>query len=120
MKRMKRKEQFIDVIGTWTGEDGDEVTQWLDANGYKYAIQREDDEALADRIKQETAYLAQANDTETKVEDEARVRLVIVGPRLWEQWNMDRGDVLTMRHRRDEQRLTVMETDHIDSDYTDI
>lgn len=119
MRRMKSKQKLIQVVGEWTGVE-DEVTQWLTDNDYVWKIQTEDETNRLDRIKQEQEYLDESGKQDV-VDAEARVRLVIVGSRLWEQWQLDKGESLCLREKKDgRESLFTTYQESLDSEFDEV
>lgn len=107
MKQMKRKDQFITVVGTWDGTEG-EITQWLTANGYVWIIQTESPEQIGWRTKPR----ALGTDDNT----EAIKQLSIIGPELHESCDLSKGSTLLVMAGR----LSSMDADWLESEYEDI
>lgn len=119
MKIYQSKPKTIKLIGTWTGVE-DEVTQWLTDNDYTWKIQVEDDESTQDRIKSEQQY-QKASGEVTDIDTEPRTRLFVVGSRLWEQWQIDKGEALGLREDRDGQfRLHTTHQEILDADFDEV
>lgn len=85
MKRMKSKDQFINIVGTWGGEGDDAVTEYLKANDYVFKIQRGDKRGGP-----------KWGDEELDAVQEKQVRLVVLGDGLYQQWSAEPGAVLVL------------------------
>lgn len=88
MYEMTSKPHKIQVIGVWNNDDNTEVTDWLNANGYKWIVQTED-------MGRKSPMWADEDD---KAEEprEPRKYLAIVGPRAWESMTMNLGATLLL------------------------
>lgn len=110
MKRMRRKDQFIDVIGVWDGTDG-EVTDWLTANGYVFQVQVEDAEQINWRTKPRLG-------KETPEEEmEPRKQLSILGKRLYDEITLHPGSTLVLV---EDSRVASYDKDVIDEQFEDL
>lgn len=120
MKTYVSKQRTVKLVGEWTGGE-DEVTQWLTDNDYTWKIQVEDDDSLVERIKQEQEY-QDATSGSDPIDAEARKLLIIIGPRLWQQWQLSKGDVLVLREKRsgDVETLWATDTQNIETEFDEV
>lgn len=79
MKRMKRKDQFINVVGAWDGTEEGDLLNWLTDNRYVYQIQTEDVEQVTWRTKSRDL---------TEQDKEPRKQLVVLGKAMYEEITM--------------------------------
>jgi|SRR5687767_2944092 len=83
---MKRKDQFIDVIGVWDGSEDGELVNWLTTNKYVHQIQTEDAEQLGWRTK------PRHRQADLSEEDMApRKQLVILGTSMHDETTLAPG-----------------------------
>jgi hypothetical protein len=119
MKTYVSKRNEIKVIGQWTGGE-DEVTQWLTDNDYTWKIQFEEDDSLLDALNQEQEY-QDATSGSDPIDAEAHKRLVIIGTRLWQQWQLNKGELLVLREKRSgDVTLWVTDTQNIKAEFDEV
>ena len=106
MKRMRRKDQFIDIVGEWDGTDTGEVALWLTEHGYVFGIQTEDEEQVGWRGKV----------AEEGEEIKPRTQLVVIGKRMYDETQLAPGQTLV----KFDGRLAGFDTDRLNEDYEDI
>lgn len=90
MRRMKSKDQFLNIVGTWGGETEDNVIEYLKANDYVFKVQRGS-----------KGRSPKWGDDELDAAQEKQVRLVILGDGLYEQWSAEPGMVLVIGEGKD-------------------
>lgn len=82
MKRMKTKDQFINVIGAWDGTGTGPVIDYLTEKGYTFKVQ------VGGNMK--------FGIDEYDAEMDGRTRLVVLGDGVYEQWAIDKDSILAV------------------------
>lgn len=105
MKRMKVKDQFINIVGTWGGETEDAVIEYLKANDYVFKVQQGN----------KGPSLSWGDDELDAKQKEAK-RLVVLGNGVYQQWSADPGAVLVLG---DDGEMHFFDGDYIDKNFVD-
>lgn len=103
MKRMKTKDQFLNVVGTWDGTEAGPVIDYLTEKGYTFKVQ------VGGNMKWGIE--------ELDAEVDKRARLIVLGDGIYEQWTIEKDHVLTVD---DVDNLHVWDASGLGTHYEDI
>lgn len=113
MKRMRRKDQFIDVVGVWDGSEDSDLLNWLTANRFVYQIQSEDEEQVGWRTKPRFGKQEPSEGDEVP-----RKQLVVLGKSMHDETTLAPNvSVLVLGEGG---RVRAYDLDIIEDDYEDV